>query len=233
MTWKSRSLANDRFTSQPDWQVDVESREMREEIGLRYYLDAGNENLAPEELGRRIDDCLVECINTYLQRLKGGGISGEEEEDIFIEGDITAEEFKSKICKLEEGRRKDPEYQAFAVSLEGRKLRPASEAYLEMARRYVLCGRELPPSSENGRRFALVLLDEVMDDEKWETDWDGRTFADILAQCWLDSRDPVGRRVLIRLSEKSPVIWDTLELICQEVADRGFGSAQRSPRMVV
>ena len=104
---------------------------------------------------------------------------------------------------------------------EARSSDPPVRTYLEMARRHVLYGEKPPPSSENGRRFALVLLDEVMDDEKWETDWDGRTFADVLARCWLDSRDPEGYQVLIRLSEESPVIWDALELICQEVADRG------------
>ena len=68
--------------SQRDWQVDVESSEMREELGLRYYLDPGDEKLAPEELGRRIDDCLVECINTHLQSHEGWVISGEGKEDI-------------------------------------------------------------------------------------------------------------------------------------------------------
>ena len=37
MIWIRRELANERFMSQRDWQVDVESSEMREELGLRYY----------------------------------------------------------------------------------------------------------------------------------------------------------------------------------------------------
>ena len=45
-------------------------------------MDPGDEKLAPEELGRRIDDCLVECINTYLQSHEGWVISGEGKEDI-------------------------------------------------------------------------------------------------------------------------------------------------------
>ena len=78
MGWIRRELANDLFWSLPDWQVDVESSEMREEIGLRYYLEPGDEHLAPEELGRRIDDCLVEYINTYLMSLMLGDIGIEE-----------------------------------------------------------------------------------------------------------------------------------------------------------
>ena len=222
MSWIRRELANERYWSEPDWQGDVESSEMREEIGLRYYLDPGDEHLAPEELGRRIDDCLVEYINTSLQRLKGRVISRAGEEDIIIKGDITIEEFRPRMRKIEEGMGEDLALKAFeGTEKRGEKLPLASRTYLEMARRHVLYGGNPLPSSENGRRFALVLLDEVMDDEKWETDWDGRTFADVLARCWLDSRDPEGYQVLIRLSEESPVIWDALELICQEVADRG------------
>ena len=99
MSWIRRELANERYWSEPDGQVDVESSEMREEIGLRYYLEPGDEKLAPEELGRRIDDCLVEYINTSLQRLKGRVISRAGEEDIIIKRDITIEEFKSRIAQ--------------------------------------------------------------------------------------------------------------------------------------
>ena len=52
----SRLLKSYRFTSRQNCQVDFESSEMRGEIGLSKYLDPGDENLAPEELGTRIDD---------------------------------------------------------------------------------------------------------------------------------------------------------------------------------
>ena len=41
----------ERFWIERDWQVDVESSEMREELGLRYYryyLDQGAEQMTSE-----------------------------------------------------------------------------------------------------------------------------------------------------------------------------------------
>ena len=61
----------ERFWIERDWQVDVESSEMREELGLRYYLDQGAEQMTSEELGRRIDDCLVEYIYTSAPQGRG------------------------------------------------------------------------------------------------------------------------------------------------------------------
>ena len=199
----------ERFWIERDWQVDVESSEMREELGLRYYLDQGAEQMTSEELGRRIDDCLVEYIYTYLLRLK--------------DGDTSIEEFNSRMRKIEEGMKGDPDLQAFAVSLQQRGgLRLASETYLDLARPHALYGGKRPPSSKKSRRFALVLLDDVMkDDKKWEIDWDRRVFIRVSADRWLDSRDPGELQKLIRGSEKSPVAWDVLLLICQEVADGG------------
>ena len=208
MTWIRRQLAMERFWSQRDWQVDVESNEMREELGLRYYLEKGDELITPEELGRRIDDCLVEYIHTYLWLLKDGNIS--------------IEEFKSRMRKIEEGMEEDPDLKAFAVTLRKKdKGPPATRTYLELARRHVRYDGKRSPSSEEGRRFALVLLDDVLNAKKWEIDWDRRVFIRVLADRWLDSRDPGALQKLIHESEKSPVAWDVLQLICQEVADGG------------
>ena len=52
MGWIRRELANDLFWRRPDWQVDVESSEMREEIGLRYYLEPGDEHLTSGRAGK-------------------------------------------------------------------------------------------------------------------------------------------------------------------------------------
>ena len=192
--------------------VDVESTEMREEIGLRYYLEAGGEHLAPEELGRRIDDCLVEYINTYLMSL--------------MLGDIGTEEFKSKMRKIEEGMREDEALRAFAVAIRREaEAPPASETYLNLARPYALYGRNPPAYSEECSLFARVLLDEVMPERmkeaKWDMDWDRRIHIRVGADHWLRNRHPHVLRTLIRDSAKSPVAWDTLKLICHSLAGRG------------
>ena len=209
--WIRRELANDLFWSRPNWQVDVESTEMREEIGLRYYLEPGDEHLATEELGRRIDDCLVEYINAYLQILK--------QEVIGIE------EFKSKMRKVEQGMREDEALRAFAVAIRREAEAPtASETYLNLARPYALYGRKPPAYSEECSLFARVLLDEVMPERikeaKWDMDWDRRIHIRVGAYHWLRNRHPHVLRTFIRDSEKSPVAWDTLKLICQSLAGR-------------
>ena len=41
MGWMTREHAMERFWRRPNWKVDVESSEMREELGLRFYLESG------------------------------------------------------------------------------------------------------------------------------------------------------------------------------------------------
>ena len=222
MSWIRRELANERYWSEPDWQVDVESSEMREEIGLRYYLDPGDEKLAPEELGRRIDDCLVEYINTSLQRLKGRVISRAGEEDIIIKRDITIEEFESRRRKIDEGMKEAPALQAFeGTEKRGEKLPLASRTYLELARRHALYGGKPPPSSENGRRFALVLLDHIREPDSWDIDWDRQSVIECLADAWLDSRDLGELEELIQNSFESSLAWDILCSNSQQVVITG------------
>ena len=208
MSWLRRELAIWRFYDQHEKKVDVESSEMRKVVGLGWYLRTGDERMAAEELGRRIDDCLVESISAQLLDLKKGYISTEE--------------FKSRMRKIEEGMKEDPDLKAFAVTLQRPEELPlASEAYLDLARRHALLDGKPPPSLEEGRRFALVLLDDVMIEEKWEFDWDRPNLADRLADAWLDRRDPAELWRLIHDSEESPVSWDALKLICRELAARG------------
>ncbi len=92
MTWQGRKLAVWRFFDQPDKNVDVESSEMRKAIGLGWYVRPGDERMASEELGRCIDDCLVEIIGAYLMFLRIGYFS--------------IEEFKSRMRKFEEGMKR-------------------------------------------------------------------------------------------------------------------------------
>ena len=208
MTWQGRGLAIWRFYDQHEKKVDVESSEMRKVVGLGWYLRTGDERMAAEELGRRIDDCLVESISAQLLDLKKGYISTEE--------------FKSRMRKIEEGMKEDPDLKAFAVTLQRPTELPlASEAYLDLARRHALLDGKPPPSLEEGRRFALVLLDDVMIEEKWEFDWDRPNLTGRMADGWLDRRDPSELQRLIHDSPKSPVSWDVLKTICQKLNGRG------------
>ena len=208
MSWIGREGAFNRFLREPDRQLDVESSDMREEIGLRYYLHHGYERRAAEELGRRIDDCLVDYIKTSLQRLKGRVIS--------------IEEFESGRRKIEEGMKEDPALKAFEGTLQRREGLPlASRTYLELAGRHALYGGKRPPSFEEGRHLALVQLHEFMEEDNLEIDWDRETLVGGLAMMWPFSRAPGALQRFICDSEKSPVAWDTLQLICQELVDRG------------
>ena len=207
MTWQGRKLAVWRFFDQPDKNVDVESSEMRKAIGLGWYVRPGEERMAAEELGRCIDDCLVEIIGACLLFLRIGYFS--------------IEEFESRMRKFEKGMKEDPDLKAFAATLQRPEELPlASESYLDLARRHALSNGKPPPSLEEGRRFALVLLDDVMIEEKWELDWDRPSLAGRMADGWLDRRDPSELQRLIHDSPKSPVSWDVLKLICEELAGR-------------
>ena len=191
-----------RFESRHHWQVEVEPSEMRVEIDLKYRLDPGDENLAPEELGRRIDDALVESIYMYTQRLRTGGMS--------------IAEYKWSMGRIVEGMKGDLDYQAFAVTLQKRNLRPASVTYLNLVTRHARYGGKQRPSYEQGRNFALVLLDHLMEDDSWKIDWDRESVTECLADGYLDNPDPVVLQRLIENSGKSPLAWNMLEFKCVE-----------------
>ena len=209
MGWMTRERAKKQFWRQPDRQVDAESSEMRQEIGLRYYLESEDEHLAPEEMGRRIDDCLVEYIGTYLLSLRLG--------------DISIKEFNSKMPEIGQCMRDDQALRAFEVAIWREAEMPlAVRTYLKLARRYlqrqtnegILDSQRLPEPTE-GRQFAWVMLDEVMIKAKWKHDWGRDLLIRNEADDWLHKRDDYGVWKLIRASEKSALAWDTLELICQ------------------
>ena len=129
--------------------------------------------------------------------------------------------FKWKMRQIEEGMRENMALKAFAATLrENDKTPLASETYLELAKRRALYGGKPRPSSEEGRRFARVLLAPFMKEAFGEIDWDGGVYTRIRADSWLDDRDAMELEVLIEDSEDSPLAWDVLQLICQEVADR-------------
>ena len=110
---------------------------------------------------------------------------------------------------------------AFAATLrkDGDEVPLASETYLRLAKRHALHGRKRPPSFEEGRRFARVVLAGIKNPAFFETDWDRSDFIKITVDSWLASRDPDKLGPLIEDSEESAIAWDVLELICQKVAD--------------
>ena len=188
-------------------EAHVELGRLHEVDFLRLYMRPSDEKLVPQELGRCIDDGLVESIRIELWYLELGLI------------DI--EEFKSRMRQIEEGIRENIALKAFAATLrKNDKIPPASETYLAMARRHALYGGERPPSHEEGRQFAHVLLAPFTKEAFWETDWDIQSYARIRAGRWLDTRDRDELHELIDESEESPVAWDVLQLICRQVAHR-------------
>ena len=188
-------------------EAEVDLGRLGEVAFLRRYMIRADEKLAPAELGRRIDDGLVEYIRMELCVLKICALS--------VEG------FKSRMSRIEEGMRENLALNAFAATLRKSDNVPlASGTYLKLARRDALSGGKRPPSYEEGRQFARVVLAPFMREAFWETRWDIRSFARVGAVNWLNRRDPDVLRELIDESEESPVAWDTLLLICQGLAGR-------------
>ena len=182
--------------------------EMRKEIGLRWDIQPGNEQMGIEELGAHVDDCLVEYISEHLLDLK--------EEEIGIE------EFKASMNKIEEGMRDDPALKAFTVTLwRNAELPPASTTYLYLARRRALYGGKPRPSFDEGSQFASVQLAGDMDPDRWESDITIQRISRDIADRWLSSRDSDQLKDLVRGSEEYPFQWDALKLICKELADGG------------
>ena len=202
-----------RFAIRQDWRVDVESSEMRDEIGLRDYLDPGDKNLAPEELGTRIDDCLVHYIENYTWCL--------------TTEDISVEEFELAMGKIEKGKKWDRDYQAYADTLHRRNLRPASEIYLELARRDAGYGGKRRPHWELGRDFAIVHMDHIRKDDTWVVDWDRERVTECLADGYLDDPGPVVLQRLIDNSIESPLAWDILRSGIRKAASAGVNPPNR------
>ena len=116
--------------------------------------------------------------------------------------------------KIAKGKKWDPDYQAFADTLHRRNLRPASETYLELARRDALYGGKRRPYWELGRDFAIVHMDHIRKDDSWEVDWDTESVTECLADLYLDDPDPVVLQRLIDNSGESPLAWDMLHFKC-------------------
>ena len=167
-----------------------------------------DENLAPEDLGGRIDRGLVEDMRVQLLSLKHGNIG--------------IEAFEWKIRQIKEGMRENMALKAFAATLwESDKVPLASETYLKLANRHVVYGGKRSPSFEEGSRFARVLLAPFMKKSFTARDWDRQGLTRVWADSWLDSRDPDELQRITHASQNSPLAWDVLQLLCQELIDRG------------
>ena len=191
--------------------VQVDLGKLGEIDFLKAYMRPEAIRLAPEMLGRHIDDGLVECIAFELSCLEAG--------------DTGAERFNSTMDAIEKGMRAHPALLAFEMSLPKGKtgVRPPlpSAKYLELARRHVRPDATSDPSAEEGCRFARVLLAPHMRVARWETDWDMERYVRVQAVDWLGSRDITELRYYFLASELSPPAWDTLKAICRYLVMRG------------
>ena len=209
MSWMSRQSLLWRSETEPYVQMPVQTSELRELIGLKWNLRPEDERMPSEELGRRIDHCLVETTSIKLHYLTAETFK--------------VEEFKSNMLRIKHLMTEDGALIDFEETLRRREqpLRLASEVYIELACRRVRSDRRRSPSREWGRRFAQVMLDEINDENKWEIDWDRGTAIKSLGHYWVDCHDPVKRKNLILESARTPYVWDALERICEAFAKTG------------
>ena len=105
----------------------------------------------------------------------------------------------------------------------------ASKTYLELARRHALYGGKRTPSYEEDGRFTRVMLDEFKDKTFWEKDEDIWSSVPSWADAWLNDRDPCELQELIDISDVSVLAWETLQIICEEVADERAGGLADEP----
>ena len=209
MSWMWRQLYLQRLPTEPNVQMPVQSSKLREAIGLQWNLRPGDVWMSSEVLGRRIDHCLVEFTSLYLEYL-------EAEAD-------SVEKFNSDMLQVRHRMREDRALMDFAETLLRRKqpLPLASEVYIKLACQRVLSDRRQPPSFERGRRFARVMLDRIREEDSWQIDWDREPAIKDLKNAFLEIRNPQERQNLIDESERTPLVWDTLQRLCEDFGDTG------------
>ncbi len=217
MIWSSRQLAMMRMSkNKPYEHADVEASKMREEIGLRWFLGYGDEQLAPKELGTIVDDCLVENIRDLLID--------------FEQGEVGLERFKCAVRLIEEGVKDDPDLKAYATAPQKDKNLPlASETFLELAERRAVCRGKPPDPSKEAPRLAGALLGIVWNADWDAYDWDLRTYSRFCATLWLHDRNPYELLIYIFQAHWNPAAWDTLMLICEYEVQRGMGEIIQLP----
>ena len=211
MSWLGLALLVMAFEIYGDWDVDEGVMAKLGKLGeigfLKRYMRPGAKELSPEDLGRRIDDALVEHINLNLP-------------DPML-GKVDAEAFNAAMVKIEECRRENPALRAFKARLwrdEGVPL--ASEIYLRLARRRIRRLTNLGksdgqrrPNNVEGRQFARGHLRPFMDESFRNSDWKKESFAKDNADRWLQNPSQYKLIELIVNSQNSVVAFDTLQLI--------------------
>ena len=201
-------------------QVSLEQGNLREAIGLAWFMVYGDERLTPEELGARIDDCLVENINGLLLDVK--------------EEKIGLDEFKWAASIVEEGMREDPDLRAYENALLRDKQLPlASETYLRLTKRRVENGGKSQVSPKEARQLAGALLGIVRSQEWEKYDWDIETYSQFCASLWLNVRDPYELLTYIFQSHWNAAAYDTLMLICKHAAQHGREEILRLPESIL
>ena len=208
MSWTSRQSSIERYWTESYVRMPVQSSELRQAIGLRWNLRPEDKRMSSKELGRRIDHCLVEHISFHLP---------------YIEAEkVKVEEFEWGIQQIRQLMEEDMALMDFADTLNKHEgLRPASEVYIELARRRVLFGRRRPPSFDEGHCFARVMLDEILEEDLWQFDWDRETAIVLLGIYWVDCHDPQKRKNLMDESRRIPFVWDAHQRLCQAFAKSG------------
>ena len=183
---------------------------------LRWYMTPAAEKMDPLELGRHIDDGLVEYLKLILP---------EADQD-----EVDYEKVYSNLRELAEGMMEIPALRAFKEDQWEKEGVPlASETYLELAKRHVnrLTGQgtrkeRLLPSYDEAIPFARAMLLPFMKLEFLGMGWNRQGWHRGYAAIWLQERDRIKNLPrLIEQSRKSPVAWDALELISKELAALG------------
>ena len=217
MSWSSRELAMMRLSNNKPYEhVDLEMSEWRNAIDLRWFLGIGDEHLAPEELGAKIDDCLVENISGLLKMLE--------------QGEIGLERFMLDLRFLEEGMMEDSDLQIYATLLQkDKKLPLASKTYRELAERCASQGGTSRVSLEEAGSLAGALLGIVRNSDWDEYDWDIKTYSLFCASLWLHDRNPHEILIYIYQSHWNPAAWDTLDIICADAVMHGLVEMMKLP----
>ena len=207
MSYRAQELAKWRTESQQPYQADVELSEFREWIGFRLYLRPEPIKLSPETLGEFLDDCLVEFIASELMSLKAA--------------DITIEDFRRTIGKINEGMREDLDLKTYALKVwPSEDLPIASYSYLDLAERHALHGGEPAPHVDEGIRFARVFLNPAMSFFEWERDMSQLRYVSRWVDHWWRNPSHGELLTLIRKSDENATTYDILLSICWVAVDQ-------------
>ena len=211
MSWTGDALRNLELGTFRDWKDDEAVLDalggLAKVLYIRQYIGPDAAILASDELGRRIDDGLVEYLYLNLRylRLRTGNV---EDSQSFMSG-------------IDRCRRESPALIAYRESqLRDKGLPLASDLYYDLAKRQIE-QRSIPrarrrkrrPLTEGGRQFVRVKLDPFMDSSVGDIDWNIHAVTRRRADAYF--RDPSARKLLrlIYFSKWSPVDYDTLKKI--------------------